>query len=163
MATSTSDDLHVVQRVEDAIGRDARLAIAARNVTVGAEGGVVTLTGTVADDDTRKRVVEVAGDSLDVSRVIDRIVVSPSRDVQDEESDPKIEREITTALESDDALKKDANAINATSKHGIVTLRGHVETADERNAIEEKADHIPGVAATVDEIEITGPAGGPTQ
>jgi osmotically-inducible protein OsmY len=158
ISITTADDPRVVQRVEEAIGADAPLAIAARNVTVGSESGVVTLTGTVPDELTRKRVLEVAGNTPGVARIVDRTVVSQSRDIHDEESDPKIEREITRALEADDALAKDAHAITASSKHGIVTLQGRVDSAEQRDAIERKADRVPGVAATVDQIEVA-PAG----
>jgi osmotically-inducible protein OsmY len=151
---TTEGDRLVAQRVEEAIGADARLAIAARNVTVASQGGIVTLTGSVPDEATRKRVDEAVRSADGVLRTVDRLVVSPSRDLNGEESDPKIERSIIAALRADDALAPRADAIVVTSKNGIVTLRGNADTAEERDAIERKADRMPGVVTTVDQIEI---------
>jgi osmotically-inducible protein OsmY len=64
-------------QVADALAEDPRTTDAAIDVVV--EQGIVTLEGTVRDDEVRNAAREIATDQPGVLEVVDDLVVAPSR------------------------------------------------------------------------------------
>ena len=73
-AGATADHLTLPARVRARLRWDQ--ALAGTDVQVQAEGGAITLTGTVRTDDQRKRAVELAESTAGVTGVTERLAVA---------------------------------------------------------------------------------------
>ncbi len=75
----------------------------------------------------------------------------------DQSNDPaaiKITAEIRRAIIDDPTMSTNAqNCKIITDKNGVVTLRGPVDSASERAAIEAKARAVPGVTDVINKLE----------
>jgi hyperosmotically inducible protein len=74
-------------------------------------------------------------------------------DQGDSEADVERTREIRAAITSDDAMSMQARNVKVITRDGVVTLRGPVEDADERAAIEAIARQA-GAARVDNQLEI---------
>ncbi len=70
------------------------------------------------------------------------------------EADLRITQQIRQAVQADDSLSFTAKNVKIISTGGKVTLRGPVNSAAERNAIEEAARKVAGVLQVDNQIEI---------
>jgi osmotically-inducible protein OsmY len=71
--------------------------------------------------------------------------------------DVRITQAIRKAVVADDALSMDAENVKIITVDGVVTLRGEVETAQERTSIEAKAKSVAGVTRVDNQLEIDSP------
>jgi hyperosmotically inducible periplasmic protein len=71
------------------------------------------------------------------------------------EADRTITQKIRRALMDDNALSTNAKNVKVITRNGVVTLRGPVATADEKNSIEQKANSVQGVTKVNNQIEVT--------
>ena len=86
-----------------------------------------------------------AGDRADQPSVLDQGNNAP---------DLRITQNIRKALMDDDALSTDAKNIKVITIDQVVTLRGDVETAKERETVVSLATSMPGVKRVEDQLEI---------
>lgn len=73
---------------------------------------------------------------------------------QPENNDPKITKKLRQTIMSDDSLSTNAKSIRVATSNGIVTLRGPVNTQQERNNLALIARSIPGVKNVENQLEI---------
>lgn len=125
------------------------VAVPSDRISVKAEHGIVTLTGTVdwhyqraeAEHDVRK----LTG----VMSVINDIMVAPRADAED------VRASIRAALERN--AEVESNRITVSVADGKVTLGGKVDAWTEREAVERAAWSVPGVTQVDDRIELARP------
>jgi osmotically-inducible protein OsmY len=80
-----------------------------------------------------------------------------AEDQSEKESDRDLTQKIRQAVVEDDSLSMSAHNIKIITVDGVVTLRGPVESAQERNAIAAKAVKIAGAGKVKNQLE-TAPA-----
>ena len=78
-----------------------------------------------------------------------------SEDQSEKKSDRELTQKIRQAMVEDDALSSDAHNIKIITVDGVVTLRGPVKSAEERNAIGAKAVKIAGAGKVKNQLEPT--------
>jgi len=85
----------------------------------------------------------------------DRSQSEPTADRQKENSaDRQLAQQIRRALVKDKSLSANAHNIKVITQSGMVTLKGPVDTADEKQAVEAKAAQIAGSDKVTSEIEV---------
>lgn len=75
-------------------------------------------------------------------------------DQGESEADVTITREIRKALVADDALSTNAQNVKVITREGVVTLRGPVESAEEKARVGALASKATGVRNVENQIEI---------
>src|SRR5262249_265710 len=86
----------------------------------------------------------------------DRQKVEPSPDQQKENStDRQLSQQIRQALVKDKSLSTNAHNIKVIAQNGTVTLKGPVDSEQEKQAIESKAAQIAGADKVNSEIQVT--------
>jgi osmotically-inducible protein OsmY len=75
-------------------------------------------------------------------------------DQSENQGDLDITANIRKAIVDDDSLSTNAHNVKIVTSGGVVTLRGPVETVQEKNAIEMKAKQVAGVTRVENQIEI---------
>jgi hypothetical protein len=82
-------------------------------------------------------------------------VGGPTADQQKNDSyDVDKVAQIRKALVDDDSLSTDAHNVKVISENGHVTLRGPVDTAAEKSAVEAKAASVVGANNVINELEV---------
>lgn len=76
-------------------------------------------------------------------------------DQSESESDRTITQRIRQAIMADSALSTNAKNIKIITIKGVVTLRGPVANAQEKDAIARKINDIPGILEVDNKLEIT--------
>ena len=85
----------------------------------------------------------------------DRSKSEPTADQQkDNRSDRELARQIRRAIVKDKSLSTYAHNIKVIAQDGMVTLKGPVNTLEEKQAIEAKASAIAGQGKITNEIEV---------
>lgn len=168
--TATLDDDTLATYVQSRFY--AERSVRGSEIDVTAENGVVTLSGTVADDQARQRALDIARQVEGVSSVNDRLKVEPAmgadaaaaanRPVEGGTSRPDDERSpgwITTKIQSQYYLSPEIKPWNidvTTSQDGVVTLRGEVDEAADRQEAERIAQKTDGVTRVVNRLRLRG-------
>ncbi len=116
--------------------------------------GVVTLAGNVRDDAERVRAEQIAKPLAAGQVVADEIAVVPKGDEStaktvNSDLDKGIEANLDAAF-TQNRLK----GISHTTKNGVVTLKGELETPSLRAAAEQVAAGVPNVRQVVNEIDV---------
>ncbi len=75
-------------------------------------------------------------------------------------SDAEIMSKIRTSLRADKATARDARNVRVIAHAGTVTLKGAVDSAETRHAIERKATEIAGEGKVTNEIDVKPAASG---
>ncbi|HEX5414054.1 MAG TPA: BON domain-containing protein [Chloroflexota bacterium] len=122
-------------------------------VAVQVAGGVVTLAGAVGTPLERRAAEEDAWYTPGVVAVVDQLEVTPTKTV----SDAQILTDVRAAIDRD-ARILDATRVSVTVNAGEVTVRGHVESPEERQAIQEDACFTAGVRAITNDLSVNGVA-----
>ena len=78
-----------------------------------------------------------------------------SGDQSESEQDRKLTQQIRQAIVADDSLSMTAHNVKIITIDGVVTLRGPVKNAEERNAIGAKAVKIAGAGKVQNKLEPT--------
>jgi len=85
----------------------------------------------------------------------DKSASQPTADQQKENAtDRNLTRQIRQAISKDKSLSTYAHNIKIISQGGQVTLKGPVRSAEEKQAIEAKAQEIAGAGKVTSEIEV---------
>jgi osmotically-inducible protein OsmY len=153
-------DALISARVRDAILADRVLAMDSGTVQVATSDGVVTLTGSVRNAETRRRmevVVEAVGS---VVRVDDRLRIDPNPagpvTAMESSVDRAISDRVRLALEEDLALARDAANVRVTTNEGVVTLSGTVGDPTAKHRAVVVASAVGSVVRVVDELRVRG-------
>ena len=121
--------------------RDRLDALSLEDVEAALESGVLKLAGVVADAASKRR-AEAAARSIDgVLDVENALYV-----------DTAITAHVTAALADDP--RTDAAAIEVISHHGLLTLKGKVDSVEISRTAEEIAQQQPGVISVTNALEI---------
>ncbi len=80
-------------------------------------------------------------------------------DQGESEADRTITQNIRRAVMADDALSMNAKNVKIITLNGLVTLRGPVETPQEKQTISDAARAIAGADKVSDHLEVTGVVG----
>jgi osmotically-inducible protein OsmY len=87
----------------------------------------------------------------------DRSQNEPTADqAKDNSSDREIMRRIRKSVVSDKSLSTDAHNVKIISQGGKVTLRGPVDSEDEKNNVEQKATEVAGAGNVTNDITVKG-------
>ena len=79
--------------------------------------------------------------------------VTPT-DQKENETDLRITQDVRKAIVDDGALSFDAKNVKIVTSGAVVTLRGPVKDAAEKNAIEAKAKQVAGVTRVDNQLEL---------
>jgi hyperosmotically inducible protein len=78
-------------------------------------------------------------------------------DQLENEADVKITADIRKAITDDESLSTNAHNVKIITRNGMVTLRGPVNSAEERTKLQAIAQKTPGVSMVHNELEIKAP------
>jgi len=81
--------------------------------------------------------------------------VPPSGSGQTSVTDEALEQRVASSLREDTALAALAPNITVDANNGTVTLKGSVNSSQQRTAIESKVRSIPGVTQVTNNLEIS--------
>ena len=85
----------------------------------------------------------------------DRNEASPTADQQKENSgDRELARQIRRAIVKDKSLSTNAHNVKIIAQNGTVTLKGPVNSEEEKKAVEEKAFKVAGPDKVTSQIEV---------
>ncbi len=130
------NDIQINRAIRERIAAD--LTLSSQNVTVASTAGVVNVNGSVDNLPNKDKVVRIAGAIRGVRAVVDDSVVRPvSR------PDALILADVKSALHDDPATEKDA--VEVTVENGIVTLKGDVDSWQEKQLLTGVAMAVSGV------------------
>jgi len=164
-----SDDPTLTEQMSDA-GITARVqskfflddTVKGRNINVDTSGGAVTLDGEVRSEIERERAIALARSVDGVTNVESQLRVNASAggDAMGETASGAVtavdDTWITTKIQSqyfvDDLVK--GGDIDVTTKSGIVTLTGQVESDDARRRAEALAKQTSGVSRVNNELTV---------
>lgn len=79
--------------------------------------------------------------------------VAPNNQLENE-SDRKITQSLRKALKSDDTLSANAKNIKIITKNGVVTLRGVVDSIQEKNTIDDLINQVRGIRRVDDQLDV---------
>ena len=110
--------------------------------TVGAADKTATTPSQTAPDNTGRNVRDRSGDT-----------VTPG-DQSNKKADLHLTQEIRKALIADKSLSTNAKNVKIITANGVVTLRGPVNTPQEKATIEAKAQRIAGANNVESQLEL---------
>lgn len=149
-------------------------AIRDEDIDVAAQNGTVTLSGTVESEQAKQRALEIARDVRGVTQVNDELrvadraeaEVAASRPAEGATERPAQSRQdevnpawITTKIQAQYFVNPEIKPWNIevdTSPEGVVTLRGEVEEAADRQQAEKIALSTEGVTRVVNRLRVRG-------
>jgi hyperosmotically inducible periplasmic protein len=116
---------------------------------------VVTLTGSVPNDDDKSQAETIAKSQAGSAVVADEIGVRPK---DDEGTTRKIDSDFDSGIEKNlDAMlveHKMNHAVRCDVKNGVVTLKGSVPSQAQRSNLENLAQQVANVKQVVNELEV---------
>lgn len=136
--------------------RDSLKQAGLNDVTVSQnrDKGVVTLGGNVAQDADKLRAEQIAKQVAGGQVVADEIAVLPPNDRSAAKS---VNSDLDKGIEANlDAALTQANikGVSHSTKNGVVTLKGDLETPALRANVERLATGVPNVQQVVNEIDV---------
>jgi osmotically-inducible protein OsmY len=138
-------DADIALAVRDAESYDPR--VSAANIAVTVADGVATLTGTVDTLNAKLAAAAIAGSTVGVTDVNNRLVARS----QQEMDDTVLAGRVHDALSLDPLI--DVHEVSVTSQSGYVTLTGTVGTRLERAEAFDVASRIAGVMSVANRLE----------
>lgn len=99
-------------------------------------------------DNTGKNTRDRSGDTLTSSD-------QSSSDQSENSQDLKITQEVRKAIVADDSLSMNAQNVKVITTSGVVTLRGPVNSPQEKAKVTAAAERIAGVKRVDDQLEVT--------
>ena len=140
--------------------QDALKAAGYNNVSVSQDRdkGVITLTGDVPTDADKDKAQQIAQNAANGMVIANEIGVRPAGDEGaaksvDKHTDAAIEDHMKAAIA---AHKWENQHIRMDVKNGVLTLKGDVDTARQREQVNNVAKDIPGVQQVVNELQVKG-------
>ncbi len=140
-------DQEIERAVKDALERDPR--VDASGIHVNSSTGVVTLAGTVDHLDARRAARRDAENTVGVWKVEDRLTVRSARALSEE----LLQQRVEEAFARDAVLEP--YRLTARVRDQEVHLYGDAPTYHVRARAQEVAERVSGVAAVVNEINVT--------
>jgi osmotically-inducible protein OsmY len=140
------DDVKLATAANNALAQDVTVP---GNVEATAEDGNITLTGTVSYGTERAAAEAAVASLIGVRNVENDIDVVYAADPVD------VDLHIREALDRS-ALVPDDSDVSADTKDGNITLKGHVRTWAEHDAVVEAAQMAIGVVDVRDNLQVTG-------
>lgn len=134
--------------VQDAIHWEPTLHAA--KIGVNAEGGIITLTGTVDSYLKKTRAEDTAKNVIGVKAVVEKLDVT-YRD-EHEITDDEIAQEVLNALKTD--LEVPDELVKVQVENGWVTLTGELPWNYQKQAAQIVIRHLPGVKVLSNDISI---------
>lgn len=169
-------DRLLVNRVRQALKEQPRLASSAPNLGISSDAGVITLSGNVPSNADRNLLEQVVEGTPGVQGLIDRTTAplqptgrSDSRVYPDSgeffnvnarglsESDRVLAQRILEGVRSDTALSTSRPVVNMNVEDGHVTLRGNVQSEEQRRAIVSAVRRSAGAENVSDELKVYEP------
>jgi hypothetical protein len=148
-ADTTSDD-ELAVRVDERLGEQPHVSMAARDVSVSVENGVATLRGKVRSARDRETIHAVADGTPGVIGLRDEIVVVPEGPTR-AESDHVITQAAMRALRAEPSLRGLVDQLHVQCDAGIVTIRREGLTDAQDRAVTNLLETLPGVIVVTDE------------
>ncbi len=140
--------------------QDALKAAGYNNISVDQDRdkGVITLKGDVPTDADKAKAEDIAKNAANGMVVANEIGVRPQGDESaaksvDKHTDDAIEDHMKAAIS---AHKWENQHIHFDAKNGVLTLKGDVDTARQREQVNDVAKKIPGVQQVVNELQVKG-------
>ncbi len=135
--------------------------VSAFDINVDTNNGVVTLTGRVPSQETRRIAEEIARDTSGVTQVKNELTVDSSAKPNPEVaqlgtrvSDLELRTRLEDLYEKEPTLKDDK--IKTDVRNGAVTLEGDVDSTDEKRTAESDAWHIGDVKDVKNNLRVRG-------
>jgi osmotically-inducible protein OsmY len=127
------------------------------NVSEDQDKNTITLSGKLHSDDAKQRAAEIAQSAADGRVIANEISVEP---VGNESAARKIESNVDGAIEKNYKAALIANGLDKAdirfdAKNGVLTLKGKVKSADQRQQAQVVAASVPNVAQVVNEIQVS--------
>lgn len=128
------------------------------SVDVDKDKGVVTLNGKVASEDDKMRAAQVAQGVAGALVVSNQISIEPpgvasqAKEIEGN-IDDSIDKQFKALLI---ANHWDKDRISYKAKNGVLTLKGHVPSTQDRADVEKVAATVPHVTQVVNELDVKG-------
>ena len=117
------------------------------------DGNVVHLTGTVDNTDQKQRADQIANEAVGTSgRVLDEIKVQGVDDKTAGDQDALIRDTLKNEVSKDQVLQD--RSISFDVNNSVVTVKGNVRTAAEKDRVSEMVKRVPGVKQMANELEV---------
>jgi len=126
-------------------------AVPFHSIEVEVANGIATLSGSVDTIQARNRAAELAQTIKGVRAVVNDVSVTPVR-----RSDAELQRDVEWALINDPAT--DSYEVAVDAKDGLVTLKGQVDSWQEKQLVERVVEGVRGVKEIRNRIEFEVPA-----
>ena len=155
LTRASEDDARIVTSFEESFVY--RTHLTDDSIKTRASDGVVTLTGSVADDAHRKLALDAAESLPGVVRVDNQL--QTVGEIEMEKSDTWIARKVKWAL----LFHRNVNGrgTTVTVENGIVTLTGEADSEAQRALTTEYAQDIKGVTEVINEMTVAAAAVAP--
>lgn len=160
----TSQDAATTSKVKTALLLSKN--VSAFDITTTTSRGVVSLSGEVPSEETRKLAGAIAQDTSGVSEVQNNLVVNPSAgrnpamaNLGDRVADLEVKTIVIDRLARSPELKDKRIAVQVSKQ--IVTLDGTVESAIQKRAAEQIVAEAPGVQSFVSHLTVADGQAGP--
>jgi hyperosmotically inducible protein len=128
------------------------------SITVGVQGGVVTLGGTVYGPPDKDSAVSLVANTPGVKDIVDNIEVDPISPMDDQ-----LRIRLANVIYGTPQLQKyalnPAKPIRITVVNGNVTLSGVVDDKADSDIANIRANGVPGVFKVTNDLQIAGPSG----
>ncbi len=117
------------------------------------DANVVHLTGTVATDAERRRAQDVVEQAVAPGAMVaNEVTVATNAPAMADNMDGDISDRLDTMVDQDPTLK-DAD-VTFDVNNGVVTIKGHVPTAQAKQRVEDMAKDVPGVKDVVNSLDV---------
>jgi osmotically-inducible protein OsmY len=146
--------------------------VKARNIDVTTQNGTVTLRGMVGSEAERRQAVAIARNTDGVREVTDQLRVDAAATAGDRRASPRSGRDIVTVDRPDPWITMKIQAqyfldadvkgrrIDVDTRNGVVTLKGTVDSAQQKDEAGLIARETEGVKRVVNQLTVTPTAGG---
>jgi osmotically-inducible protein OsmY len=153
-ALNAVEDAWLTAKVEAKYFVDAD--VKARNIDVETRSGVVTLQGVVGSEDEKRQAVALARNTDGVREVNDQLKVDASLRGARSGAMDRPDLWITTKIQSKYFLDPDVKGhqINVDTTKGVVTLKGFVDNAEQKQEAEQIARDTTGVQRVVNQLTV---------
>lgn len=157
LAVQTSTQKEFDKQLRESVQRHIEWLpeITSKDITIGAQEGVVTLTGFVHNYAEKYAAERAAKSIYGVQGVANDIEVKPLST----RTDPEIARDVVHALQADVYVPD--NRIKAAVRDGVVTLEGTVDYYYHRDSAESAIRRIAGVRSIINSIHVKPQASPP--
>ncbi len=145
------DDLGIAARTKAALAADE--ATAAHKIDIEVDRDTVQLNGWVDSEAERTRAGEIAMNIDGVASVENNLELQSSDRTTGEYIDDKMLIAKVKAALADDPTAE-ALTIDVESERGVVSLGGHVDTEQERDAAIKAASKVAGIVDVIDNIDV---------